>query len=95
MPQFPAERFRAGAQFFVHTAAAGRFALQRTQSIRGKSRYKRFQRGYISRRLKESTGLRRFLRHEALHGGDQMLKTHLFNGWCRWQLAQSESGNKA
>lgn len=55
MPQFPAERFRAGAQFFVHTAAAGRFALQRTQSIRGKSRYKRFQRGYISRRLKEST----------------------------------------
>ena len=72
MPQFPAERFRAGAQFFVHTAAAGRFALQRTQSIRGKSRYKRFQRGYISRRLKESTGLRRFLRHEALHGGDQI-----------------------
>ena len=68
MPQYPAERLRAGAQFFVHTAAAGRFALQRTQSIRGKSRYKRFQRGYISRRLKESTGLRRFLRHEALHG---------------------------
>ena len=22
MPQFPAERFRAGAQFFMHTAAA-------------------------------------------------------------------------
>ncbi len=31
----------------------------------------------------------------ALHGGDKMLKTNLFNGLCRWQLAQSESGNKA
>lgn len=43
-----------------------------TQSIRGKSRHKRFQHGDIPRRLKESTGLRRFLRHEALHGGDQI-----------------------
>ena len=25
----------------------------------------------------------------------EMLKTNLFNGLCRWQLAQSESGNKA
>ena len=32
---------------------------------------------------------------DALHGGDKMLKTNLFNGLCRWQLAQSESGNKA
>lgn len=31
----------------------------------------------------------------ASHGGDKMLKTNLFNGLCRWQLAQSESGNKA
>ena len=34
-------------------------------------------------------------RSTALHGGDKMLKTNLFNGLCRWQLAQSESGNKA
>ena len=32
---------------------------------------------------------------DALHGGDKMLKTNLFNGLCRWQLAQSEGGNKA
>ena len=32
---------------------------------------------------------------DALHGGDKMLKTNLFHGVCRWQLAQSESGNKA
>ena len=25
---------------------------------------------------------------DALHGGDKMLKTNLFNGLCRWQLAQ-------
>lgn len=31
----------------------------------------------------------------ALHGGDKMLRTNLFNGLCRWQLAQSEKGSKA
>ena len=28
-----------------------------------------------------------------LHGGDKMLRTNLFNGLCRWQLAQSEKRN--
>ena len=36
-----------------------------------------------------------FTQIAALHGGDKMLRTNLFNGLCRWQLAQAESRSKA
>ena len=77
--------FQGGAQSHPASASGGKAGYHQSGAALGAAR------------LVESLPFRREdqAKIDALHGGDKMLKTNLFNGLCRWQLAQSESGNKA